>query len=58
MESLRDAVIIRNADTQRSKRKIKEGDIYMPAVNEIRSFPFNEDGLVQVRTTKGGKSEI
>ena len=28
----------------------------MPLVNEIRSFPFNEDGLEQVRETKDGKN--
>lgn len=28
----------------------------MPAVNEIRSFPFNEEGLEQVRATKDGKN--
>ena len=28
----------------------------MPLVNEIRSFPFNEDGLEQVRATRDGKN--
>ncbi|MBQ7919236.1 MAG: DUF2075 domain-containing protein [Lachnospiraceae bacterium] len=28
----------------------------MPTVNEIRSFPFNEDGLEQVRATRDGKN--
>ena len=27
----------------------------MPTVNEIRSFPFNEEGLEQVRDTRDGK---
>ena len=28
----------------------------MPTVNEIRSFPFNENGLEQVRATRDGKN--
>ena len=28
----------------------------MPTVNEIRSFPFNEEGLEQVRETRDGKN--
>ena len=28
----------------------------MPTVNETRSFPFNEDGLEQVRATRDGKN--
>ena len=28
----------------------------MPTVNEIRSFPFNEEGLEQVRATRDGKN--
>lgn len=28
----------------------------MPVVNEIRSFPFNEEGLEQVRETRDGKN--
>lgn len=36
----------------------KEGRFegYMPTVNEIRSFPFNEEGLEQVRETRDGKN--
>lgn len=28
----------------------------MPALNEIRSFQFNEKGLEQVKSTKNGKN--
>ena len=28
----------------------------MPTVNEIRSFPFSEEGLEQVRATRDGKN--
>ena len=30
--------------------------LYMPTVNEIRTFPFTEEGLEQVRATKDGKN--
>lgn len=30
--------------------------LHMPTINEIRSFPFTEEGLEQVRTTKDGKN--